>query len=207
MGTRGISQYEDMQPGPEPALSSRAPEPQRGEGPGVAIQAGGGIMNFGSSQMQELTQTGGYWDARLVIGMRKVFGFELAYVGTVNPVTAPGVASGSSLVGNGAEGALRLNIPLVTREGAYVMPFGIVGMGWQHLRIVNGSTSGQVLAKADDVVTVPVGGGFSIGYRHLFLDTRFVYRFTQYEDLIPANGRSNDQLRQWSFGGNFGYVF
>jgi len=53
-----------------------------------------------------------------------------------------------------------------------------------------------------------VGGGLTIGYRHLYLDTRFVYRFTQYEDLMAANeGSRSGQLRQWTFGGNFGYVF
>jgi hypothetical protein len=64
-----------------------------------------------------------------------------------------------------------------------------------------------VLARSDDVVTIPVGGGVTIGYQHLYLDTRFAYRFTSYEDLLSAVGRTRDQLRQWTFGGNFGYLF
>jgi hypothetical protein len=209
MGTRGISQYEDLQPGPNPAVSSRAPEPVRGRGPGIAVQAGGGIMYFGSSQMQDFTESGGYWDARLVTGMHRILAFEVAYVGTANALTAPGVDSGSTLVGHGAEGAFRLNIPLLTREGAYFTPFAFLGLGWQHYGIINGDTNGAVLAGGDDVATVPVGGGFAIGYGHLFLDTRFTHRFTEYEDLINAGGggRSRDQLGQWTFGGNFGYVF
>ena len=44
--------------------------------------------------------------------------------------------------------------------------------------------------------------------RQANLDTRFVYRFTQNEDLLAsANGQTSDQLRQWTFGGNFGFVF
>lgn len=207
MGTRGVSQYEDMQPGPEPAVARRARDPRDGAGAGAALQAGGGIMNFGSSQMQELTSAGGYWDVRLVLGMTRMFGFEAAYVGTANAVTAPGVVGGSSLVGNGAEGALRLNIPIVTRDGAYFIPFGVAGMGWQHYRIVNGTTTGAALAPDDDVLTIPVGGGLTIGYRQLYLDTRFTYRFTQFENLIAGSERTNDQLRQWTFGGNFGYAF
>ena len=197
-----------MEPGPEPALASRAKEPARADrGPGFALQVGGGIMNFSSAQMQQLTNTGGYWDVRLVMGLRRVFGAELAYLGTVNPVTAPGVQSGSALLGNGAEGDLRLAVPLINAEGAYIIPYGLAGLGWEHYRIASGDTDGAVLAKTDDVVTVPVGGGMTIGHRHLFLDTRFVYRFTQNEDLIAANGHANGHLRQWTFGGNFGYVF
>jgi hypothetical protein len=116
------------------------------------------------------------------------------------------VQSGGSLVGNGAEGNLRLNIPIIGRDGAYVLPYGIAGVGWQRYRIVNGDPTGM-LASGDDVLSFPVGGGLTIGYRHLFLDTRFTYRFTQYEDLIVANGQTRDQLRHWAFGGNFGYVF
>jgi hypothetical protein len=136
----------------------------------------------------------------------KVFSFELAYVGSATPLNAPGVAEGSTLIGHGGEGALRLNIPFISRDGAYVMPYGLAGMGWQHLRITNGETNGSVLAASDDIVTIPLGGGLTIGYRHIYLDTRFNYRFTQNEDLLATEGNSG-QLRQWTFGGNFGYVF
>jgi hypothetical protein len=168
---------------------------------------GGGIMSFGSPQMQSVTRTGGYWDARLVLGLRKFFAVELAYVGTANPVLPPAVETGGTLVGHGAEGDLRLNVPIIGREGAYLLPYGIVGLGWQRYRIINGDATGDVLAAGDDVLSVPVGGGITIGYRHLYLDSRFTYRFTQYEDMIPGNTRGADQLRHWSFGGNVGYVF
>jgi hypothetical protein len=207
MGTRGVSQYEDMQPGPDPSVARRATEPRPREDPGIALQAGGGIMNFGSSQMQELTSAGGYWDVRVIGGLRRVFAFEAAYVGTANPVTAPGVLEGSSLVGHGAEGDLRLNLPLVTSDGAYFIPYGVAGLGWQHYRIVNGATTGAMLAQNDDVLVVPVGGGLTIGYRHMYLDARFTYRFSQYDDLLTASDQSDGQLRQWSFGGNFGWAF
>jgi hypothetical protein len=137
-----------------------------------------------------------------------VFAFELAYVGTLNPLTAPGVVEGSSLFSHGAEGDLRLNVPLITRDGAYVLPYALAGLGWQRYHVGNGGTDGQVLARNDDVIAVPLGGGVTIGYRHLYLDTRFVYRLSENEDLLVASGgRGASQLRHWTLGGNFGYVF
>jgi hypothetical protein len=200
------SQYEDLQPGPEPTVASRAPEPTYQAGPGIALQVGGGIMNFGSPQMQSVTRAGGYWDARVVLGLRTFLALELAYVGTANPVLPPAVETGGTLVGHGAEGDLRLNIPFLSRDGAYVLPYGLAGVGWQRYRITGGDSTG-VLAAGDDVLSVPVGGGLTIGYRHLYFDSRFTYRFTRYEDMIPGNQRGADQLRHWAFGGNFGYVF
>ena len=64
-----------------------------------------------------------------------------------------------------------------------------------------------MLAAGDDVLTVPIGGGVTIGYRHLYFDTRFTYRITQYEDMIPGNTEGARQLRHWAFGANVGYVF
>jgi len=200
------SQYEDLGPSPEPTVARRAPEPRSHyAGPDMGLQAGGGLMQFGSTQMQEMTGSGGYWDARLVLAMRKVFSFELAYVGSTTALSAPGVAQGSSLVGHGGEGNLRLNIPFLGRDGAYVLPYGLAGMGWQHYRVSNGDTSGVALAASDDVVTIPIGAGVTIGYRHLYLDARVIYRFSQYEDMLTAGG--SNQLQQWTFGGNVGYVF
>jgi hypothetical protein len=190
-------------------VAARAAEPSTAiRGPDLGLQVGGGLMEFGSTQMREWTGTGGYWDARLVLGLRRVFSFELAYVGSAAPLVAPGVAEGSSLVGHGAEGGLRLSIPLQSSDGAYVIPFGVVGMGWQHYRIANGDTNGTVVGASDDVMTIPVGGGLTIGYRHLYVDTRFIYRFTQNDDLMAASETTRGgQLRQWTFGGNFGYLF
>jgi hypothetical protein len=201
------SQYEDVKPGPEPAVAARAPEPRYDAGPGIALQVGGGIMSFGSPQMQEVTRAGGYWDARLVLGLRSMLAVELAYVGTANALLPPAVETRGTLVGNGAEGNLRVNIPIIGRDGAYVLPYGIAGLGWQRYRIVNGDSTGAVLAAGDDVLSIPVGGGVTLGYRHLYFDSRFTYRFIQREDMLPGSTGGTDQLRHWSFGGNFGYVF
>jgi hypothetical protein len=205
---RGVSQYEDVQPTPQASLAARAPAPSdRAAGPGFALQVGGGLMNFGSSRMQELTQTGGYWDARMLLGLRRVVGLELAYVGTMNPVIAPDMGPSASLVGHGAEGDLRINIPVIGAEGSYVVPYALAGLGWQHLQLRNADARGTALAPSDDVVTIPVGGGVTLGHGHLYLDARFTYRFTQDEDLLATNNGGSNQLGQWTFGGNFGYLF
>jgi hypothetical protein len=190
-----------------PGVAARGPEPRLDEGPGIALQVGGGIMGFTSEQMQSVTRAGGYWDARMVLGLRRVFALELAYVGTANPVLPPAVETRGTLVGNGAEGDIRINIPIIGQEGAYVIPYGLGGLGWQHFRLVNSDSNDTVLARGDDVLSIPVGGGVTLGYRHLYFDARFTYRFTTYEDMLPQSGRTNEQLRHWAFGGNFGYVF
>jgi hypothetical protein len=204
----GMVPYEETSR-PDPGLASRAPEASSGgiRAPVFAVQAGGGIMSFAGQEMKDLAGAGGYWDARVVMGLRWIVALEAAYVGVTSQLSAPGVAEGSSLLGNGVEGTLRLNIPISTGDGTYVLPFGVAGLGWQNLRITNGGTDGTMLAQADDIMTIPLGGGLAIGYRHLYLDTRFIYRYTRYEDLIPANGRSSDHLRQWTFGANVGYAF
>jgi hypothetical protein len=174
-------------------------------GPGVTVQGGGGIAGFSAPAIRDVTGTGGYWDARVVVGMGTLFAFEGAYVGAVHSLVGPGIADGATLVGNGAEGNFRLNIPLLRRE-AFIIPFGVAGIGWMHYH-VNGDTDGTFLSRNDDIATFPVGGGVTIGHRHLFLETRFIYRFTEYDDLLQSDGAGSNGLRQWTFGANFGYLF
>jgi len=190
----------------EPAItsspaSSTTPSPPLG----IGLQVGGGVDGFSSSVMPGLVRNGGYWDGRLIIGLRKLFSFELAYLGSAHPLVAPGITGQANLVGHGAEGGLRINLPLV-RDDAFFSPYGMVGLGWMHYHVSGGANDGTVLASNDSVETIPLGGGITIGHRHLYFDARVVYRLTSDEDLIRENPRSG-QLRQWSFGGAFGYVF
>jgi hypothetical protein len=192
--------------GPDPATRAESERRIfRPRGPGVAMQAGGGLVGFTSPQMQQVSETGGYWEARVSAGMGQIGGVEAAYVGAVHALAAPGVGEGASLIGHGAEATFRLNVPIFNRD-AFIIPFGVVGLGWMHYRL-DGDTDGTFLARKDDIAMFPVGGGLTIGHRHLFLETRLIYRFTEYDDLMQSDGAGRNGLRQWNFGANFGYVF
>src|SRR4051794_28596204 len=58
---------------------------------GTIIQVGGGVTDFQSQRTRDLTSTGGYWDARAVVGTRTALALELAYVGNARDLKAPGL--------------------------------------------------------------------------------------------------------------------
>jgi hypothetical protein len=191
-----------------PALSSGAPPPRTPSYRklGIGLQGGGGVVGFSNSEMRQLAEHGGYWDARLAVGLKQIFAIELAYIGAVHPVDAPGLGSGANLVGNGAEGDLRINIPII-QDRAFVAPYVLGGLGWMHYNVSGAPNDGSMLASTDDIATIPVGAGITVGHGHLYLDARFVYRFTAYEDLVRAPDHGDNQLRQWTFGGSVGFLF
>ena len=82
-----------------------------------------------------MTGTGGAWDVRLIFGQREVLALETAYVGSAHYISALGLDSDAMLVSNGAEGTLRLNIPVIDRRSIMVEPFGFVGLGWSRYEL------------------------------------------------------------------------
>src|SRR6187431_2484717 len=67
---------------------------------GVAFQVGGGVTGFSRQATRDTFGTGGYWDARAILGSRSFLGVELAYVGSARDATANGL-TGGALLGNG----------------------------------------------------------------------------------------------------------
>ena len=144
----------------------------------------------------------------MVMGLRRFFGFEAGYVGAAHPLSDPGLGAGATLMGHGAEGALRLNVPLEW-DSSYITPFAFAGLGWQRYRIRggNGAGEGRFMGRADDVAVIPVGGGVAMGHGHLYVDARAAVRFTEFDDLLRDPASSQGQLRQWTFGASVGYLF
>jgi hypothetical protein len=173
---------------------------------GTALQLGGGVTNFSSQRTRDLTNVGGYWDVRAVMGTRAPLALEVAYVGNAQDIKAPGLDPNAALLGNGAEADLRLQAPLVTPAGLLVEPFVFGGGGWQHYSVVNDSTNTSVVHESNDVATVPFGAGIAMGWRGLMLDARFTYRETFNDNLFPVaseSGRSD--LQNWAAGLMIGY--
>lgn len=186
-------------------LEPGAPEVRREAGPpsgyGAAVQLGGGVMNFSGSTARSLTDVGGSWDLRLAWGTRTLVGVEAAYIGTANSLNVSGIGGDAALLGSGAEGVLRLNAPMEYR-GSLFAPFAFGGLGWTRFDVINEDFNNSIVASEDDVMTFPVGGGVAFGYRGLFVDARFTYRFVTREDLI-----GNTDLDNWIVGANIGAEF
>jgi hypothetical protein len=156
--------------------------------------------------MRHMAEPGGYWDARMAVGLKQLFALELAYVGAIHPLGAPGVGNGAALLGNGAEGDLRLNIPLMKRR-TFVTSYALAGLGWMHYQVTGAATDGTLLAGVDDIAIIPVGAGLTIGSGHFYIDARFVYRFAAFENLVRDPEATGSQLGQSTFGASAGILF
>ena len=198
---------------PVPMETPPPSAPPRYEPPskfGLALLAGGGFQDFSNSSMRNLTNGGGAWDIRFVAGTRSILGVEGAYVGSARSFQSLGVtANNPTLISNGVEGNLRLNAP-ITRGASLFEPYAIAGVGWSQYHITNYNSNTQALsdfsATNDNVMTVPLGAGFTYGYKALLLDVRGTYSPTYYNNLLQgANG--NGTLNTWGVGGSVGFGF
>jgi hypothetical protein len=172
---------------------------------GWAVVVGGGYEDFTNGSMRGLTSGGGAWDARVVGGTRSYVGFEAAYVGSARDVTALG-AGRSTLVANGFEGTLRLNVPVV-RQRALYEPYGFIGLGYSRYSITNFNAAlTSDFASADGVMTMPFGAGFAWGYAGFIADARFTYTPTYFNSLLQT-GNGSGALNHWGAGANVGFTF
>ena len=171
---------------------------------GGGLFVGGGFEDFSDNNLRSMTGGGGYWSARIVGGMRRIVGVEAAYIGTARNIDALGLSGSARLISNGAEGALRLNIPIVSwNQMSLIEPFGFVGLGWSHYNVTSGQANTSDVASSDDIMTVPFGGGFAFGYGGFMADARFTYRKTYYNNLVSGGGN----LDNWGGGGQIGFGF
>jgi outer membrane protein OmpA-like peptidoglycan-associated protein len=194
------------EPAPVAALPP-APAPRKGPASRIGIEAavGLGAVGFIDEGAKDMTGTGEQWDARLTFGSRSYVAVEAAYVGSVQSIEALGLSQDARLLGNGAEGTLRLNF---TR--ARIQPYVFGGAGWTHYQLNNTPTVTSDVRATDDVGTVPLGAGIAARLGKGFLvDVRGTYRATFNEDLLNAamvNGQSSS-LQSWNVGGRVGFEF
>jgi hypothetical protein len=177
---------------------------------GLALMAGGGYQDFASSNMRDRTNGGGAWDIRVVAGTRSIIGVEGAYVGSARGFQSLGVtANNPTLISNGIEGNLRLNVPII-KGASLIEPYGVVGVGWSQYHISNYNSNTQALsdfnATNDNVMTVPFGVGFAYGYKALMVDVRGTYAATYYNKLLQGTNGSGT-LNTWGVGGQAGFAF
>jgi len=134
---------------------------------------------------RDLVGVGAGWDVRLTYGTRSIVGVEAAYVGSAQTLNDFSMPSGAYLLSNGAEAALRLNLP-VHGVGWSLVPFVLAGVGWSHYQ-ANDLGDNTLLNGSDNVLTIPVGAGLSGSYRGFLMDVRFTYRPTVDDELFSNN--------------------
>jgi hypothetical protein len=187
-------------PPPAPAKPSLPPSVL-----GMEATVGGGVTGFIDETPRNTATTGGSWEARLMFGSRLPLAVEAAYVGSAQNIDALGLANNAVLVGNGAEGDLRLNL---TRSR--VQPYLFGGIGWTHYQLSNMSNvsnTSSVLDK-DDIGTVPLGAGVAARLgRSFIIDVRGTYRATFNDDLFRAMSANNNSLQSWGATGRLGFEF
>lgn len=198
-------------PGTKPAQPTYVPPPVQPVQPyptkqfriGAAVLLGGGYEDFTNTAVRSVTGAAGAWNARFVAGTRQFIGLEAAYVGSARSINTLGLASDTSLVANGLEGDLRVQIP-VTFGQSLLLPFGFGGVGWSHYSLTNTAANTSDLLDNDNVMTVPAGAGLEYSYAMFMADARFTYRYTYYNNLFPVTG---EKLNNWGVGGNIGVEF
>jgi len=199
-------------PAPTPVVVPYpVPQPVNTEKPiahrvGAALTVGGGVVDFTGASARDMTNTGGYWNARIISGTRQFLGVEAAYTGSARDISALGLSNQALLVSNGIEGAFRLNVPLITGR-SIVEPFAFAGLGWSRYNIARSDVNTSSVASSDDIMEIPYGGGLSFGYGGFLADARFTYRSTYYNDMFQTPVGSNGRLNNWSVGGQLGAEF
>jgi hypothetical protein len=178
---------------------------------GIGISAGGGVNEFGNENLRDITDTGGAWTARLILGTRSPIALEAAYIGTANRIATLGLDD-ATLVSNGAEGALRLHflqIPLTEDGSALFQPYLLAGFAWKHYNLTGADFNTSSVQEDDDVFEVPLGGGLAVNVDQFLADARFDYRPALSDDLVrPINDDNNDNsLQTWTISGRVGVEF
>jgi hypothetical protein len=174
-------------------------------GIGIAIAAGGGTGGFVNDTLRESTNIGGDWDVRATIGTRSPIAFEGSYIGSAQSIDALCLDTDALLVGNGLQGALRVNATL----DFPVQPFAFGGAAWRRYDLTNADTNLSDVAGSDDVLEFPVGIGVAGRWNALMVDVRGEYRFATENDLLPVSADGSDfaGMDRWGAKATVGVEF
>ena len=189
----------------ETVVAGPAPEPGVPSGFGISLMAGGGVTGFFDEETRSLTDPGGSWEVRAAIGTRMFVGIEAAYLGSAQNLETIGLESDALLVGNGVEGALRLQIPT-----GVVRPYLFGGIGWTHYELTQSAVGASGINSNDDVGTFPFGVGVAFVTRGFVLDVRGTARPTFDDGMLDsavAGIGKEAQLHNWGVTARLGAEF
>jgi hypothetical protein len=198
--------YIEPQPTYEPTYTEPREE-DMGTRYGIEVALGGGVEGFTGDSARDFTNDGGAWNVRLGIGNRSPLGFEASYIGSAQSIDALGLDGDSVLVGNGAEGKVRVNFT----QDYSVQPFAFAGAAWRHYNLANSDFNTSDIADSDDVLEIPMGAGLAFNYRGFLLDARGEFRLSSGGDLMPSlnpeNFGDSASMNRWGVNANIGYQF
>ena len=179
----------------------------------LGVSAGGGISEFANTNVRDITDVGGAWTARIIVGTRSPVALEAAYIGTANQISTLGLDT-STLVANGAEGALRLqvvNVPLNRSESILLKPYLLAGFAWKHYELSGADFNTSSVQDNDEVFEIPLGVGLAWNFGRFLADQRFDYRPAFSNDLVGTLGQGNEDddnsLQTWSLSARVGVEF
>lgn len=170
---------------------------------GVGVLLGGGALGFARGAMRDITDPGGAWTARVVLGTRQFLGLEAAYVGSAQNITTAGLDPDAVLLGNGAEGLLRLNFTQTALQ-----PYAFGGAAWKNYRVVNDSFNESIVRNSNNILETPVGLGVAYRFRGFLADLRGNYRFAFSDNLLQDVGTGQStSMDNWNAEARIGWEF
>jgi len=164
---------------------------------GVDLETGGGVGGFLNSTMAAATGEQGQWTVRGVVGTRRHFPGEIAYVGSTQSVQGLTVDPTSHIIGGGLETNARFNL----LTGA-LQPYAVAGVGWNHYSVTGTTLATSAAETNADIMTFPVGAGLAYRVRGLVLDARLGFHPAFGGNLIPDQNMST-----WDLNGKIGFEF
>jgi peptidoglycan-associated lipoprotein len=174
---------------------------------GIGATLGGGVTDFVNDGAKAFANIGGSWEARLTFGTRMPVALEGAYIGSAQGIQALGLETNAVLVGNGAEGDVRINFTTMR-----IQPYIFGGAGWINYQVRNTTITAADVQRSDNVLEVPFGVGLSarIG-KGLLIDVRgtgrVVYGDTLFNNLSATTNAGNPGLNSWNAGARLGWEF
>ena len=167
------------------------------KGVGLQVEVGGGVQQFLGQEAAALTDPGGAWTARLIVGTRSHIAGEAAYIGSTQALDALGVSDRARLTSNGVEGLLRLNV----LRGA-LQPYAAAGYTFRRYNVSNSAVNTSSVADAANVNEIPVAAGLAYRFRPLVTDLRFTLRNAFGTPLLP-----NANLSTYTVDAKVGFEF
>jgi hypothetical protein len=190
----------------ETGVAARGYEPRPMSGIGIGVSAGAGVIDFTQKRARSFTDPGVTWDARVTLGTRLPVGLDLAYVGSSQNIHLAGFPTDAYLLGQGVEGALRIQYPR-----GMIRPYIFGGAGWRQLSIKRANVYGTGFLSYDNQGTVPFGAGLALGQVNgILFDIHGTGRYIFDDDLLRnvlQNQGENYHTYTWDVTARIGGEF
>jgi opacity protein-like surface antigen len=172
---------------------------------GMSLSVGGGVGGFTEETMRELTDVGGGWNARFVVGTRTVIGFEAAYIGGLQTIDTLGLDADALLLSSSIEGDVRFAPTRLVVESP-IHPYVFWGLAYRRYDVTNTDTNTSSVEDEDSLVEMPLGLGATYAIDRFQIDLRASYRPAWDADLVP-DAKEGTGLATWGASLQVGYEF